>query len=575
MNRFTNTLSNLAKSAGKKLVKSLAKKLFIWLLPCMPIILAVVACILLVGLTYYSMTAQTALTGADPSEQDTEIQQQYMELVDENNVKETWLVPNESTPDNPHYPRKGTDHIGQMVDEYRKDYPLRLTWGVTHSTALYWAYSFNEAEIPDTLREEVAADQRPFFYYKPSQIITTTTDSEGNSSTSTRDIHLLVEANTIYGWYQYHYKWKTFRYGDTTVKKEVLDTTHTLAKWERLESYLKELYQVPNDPDAEFTRTAVLEAGRGFNEKKEWLDWLIENIGYSFVSSSTVPAGLIQFFREAENEFGIPWWFLAAVAFKESSFNIQAENASTGCFGLMGVSPNNWDAYAPRLGFDAGLDRENTRAQIFVGAYMLQNYGLNRINWDNNWQQSTLPALKQYGGFRTLPLGKKMLYENVDEWCKVEYAQPIWEIAENLKQETLSGIWPTPEYYNISSPFGWRKDPINSTPNELHTGMDIAAPMGSDVVSVSSGIVTSSGWANPNNHNESYGLRITVRDGIHLYVYAHLQEGSLRVKVGDIVEPGQHFANVGSTGKSTGPHLHIGIKEDGRWIDPLDILSME
>ncbi len=571
MNRLTNTLSHLAKSAGKKLVKTLAKKLFIWLLPLMPIILSVVVCILLVGLTYHSMTAQTALTGADPMEQDAEIQQQYIELANTNNIKETWLVPGESSPGNPYYPSAGNKHIGQMVDEYRKDYPLRLTWGVIHSTALYWAYSFNKAEIPDSLREKVAANQRPFFYYKPSKIITTSTDSEGKTHTSVRVICLLVEANTIYGWYQYHYKWKTFDYGDTTVRKEVLDTTHTLAKWERLESYLKELYQIPNDPDIEFTRTAVLEASKGFNEKEEWLEWLIKNTGYSFVSSSTIPAGLMEFFQEAEDEFGIPWWFLAAVAFKESSFNVQAENASTGCFGLMQVSPNNWDAYAPRLGFDSDLDRENPRAQIFVGAYMLQNYSLNRISWESDWQQSTLPALKQYGGFRTLPTGKKMFYENVDEWCTVEYAQPIWEIAKNLKQESPSGIWPTPEHYHITSPFGWRKDPVTGE-HALHTGMDIAAPMGAKIISISSGIVTSTGWANPNDHNKSYGLRITVRDGIHLYVYAHLQEGSIRVKEGDIISPGQHIANVGSTGKSTGPHLHLGVKENDRWIDPLDVL---
>jgi len=572
LNRLTNTLSHLAKSAGKKLAKTLAKKLFIWLLPLLPIILSVVVCILLVGLTYHSMTAQTALTGAEPIEKDNAIKQQYIKIANTNNKKETWLVSGESSPENPYYPSNGDERIGEMVDEYRKDFPLRLTWGVIHSTSLHWAYSFNKPDIPESLREEVAANQRPFFYYKPSKIITTSTDSEGNSHTSVRDIYLLVEANTIYGWYQYHYKWKTFHYGDTTVRKEVLDTTHTLAKWERLENYLKELYQIPNDPDIEFTRTAVLEASEGFNEQKEWLDWLIKNNGYSFVSSSTIPAGLTQFFKEAEDEFGIPWWFLAAVAFKESSFNIQAENANSGCFGLMQVSPNNWDAYAPRLGFDPDLDRENPRAQIFVGAYMLQNYGLDRVNWENNWKKPSLSALKNYGGFRELPFNKKMLYESVDEWCEAEYAQPIWDTAEQLKQEAPIGIWPAPGYYHITSPFGWRKDPVTGE-HTLHTGMDIAAPMGAKTISVSSGVVTSAGWANPNDHNESYGLRITVRDGIHLYVYAHLQEGSIRVKEGDIISPGQHIANVGSTGKSTGPHLHLGIKENGRWVNPMDILN--
>lgn len=566
INRFNHALTNLAKAAGKKVGKLLIKKLIALLLPFAPIILIVLLVTLLVGLTYYSMTSQTALTGPDPGEADREIKGYYEELVHTCNRRETWLVPGESSKDKPYYPASGSSRIEEMVDDGRKDYMRQLKWGTVHSVGLYWAYCFNKESIPDELRERIATDLRPYFYYKKSTVHVKTKTDEGTRSHS-YDIYLLVEANTIYGWYQYHYKWETKTGGNTTVTREVLDNTTTLAKWERLDNYLKQLYETEADPDIELSRTAVLEAGEGFTEEKERMEWLLKNAGYSFVSPAMIPSDLIRFFEEAEKEFGIPWWFLAAVAFKESSFNPQAENSQTGCYGLMQVSPENWNRYAPQLGFDPVSDRDNPKAQIFVGAYMLKSAGLGSVDWNGDWKEDTLRVLQYYGGYARLPVRLKALYGSVEEWCRKEYAEPIWETAEKLKGAPLSN-WPVSG--SVTSSYGWRE---LFGKREFHNGIDIGTASGTPVVSVSGGVVTSAGWDDPNDHSASYGLRITVRDGIHMYLYAHLLEGSLLVKPGDTVSPGQQIAAVGSTGRSTGPHLHFGVQENGCWINPFNILQ--
>lgn len=121
--------------------------------------------------------------------------------------------------------------------------------------------------------------------------------------------------------------------------------------------------------------------------------------------------------------------------------------------------------------------------------------------------------------------------------------------------------WPVPSSGRISSYFGWRIHPIFHT-KKLHTGLDIAAPAGVNVVAASSGTVIYSGWLG------SYGNTVMIDHGGGMVtLYAH--NSSTVVRVGQSVGTGAVIAKIGSTGNSTGPHLHFEVRKNGEYIDPL------
>lgn len=117
----------------------------------------------------------------------------------------------------------------------------------------------------------------------------------------------------------------------------------------------------------------------------------------------------------------------------------------------------------------------------------------------------------------------------------------------------------------ISSYFGSRADPFDGR-SAFHKGVDFAAPEGSQVVAVASGVVT---WS---RDRFGYGRCVEVNHGNGLVTrYAHNQK--LLVAVGDTVQKGQAIALIGSTGRSTGPHLHFEVLKAGRAIDPMSFVG--
>ncbi len=118
---------------------------------------------------------------------------------------------------------------------------------------------------------------------------------------------------------------------------------------------------------------------------------------------------------------------------------------------------------------------------------------------------------------------------------------------------------------HISSYFGERQDPFNGH-QAFHKGIDFASPAGSDVVAVAAGVVTFAG------EKAGYGNLIEVSHGNGLTTrYGHNR--ALAVGVGRMVERGDTVAFVGSTGRSTGPHVHFEVLKEGRQIDPLTFIG--
>lgn len=142
-------------------------------------------------------------------------------------------------------------------------------------------------------------------------------------------------------------------------------------------------------------------------------------------------------------------------------------------------------------------------------------------------------------------------------------------LAESGKSSNLSYnggtfAWPAPEYTRISSPYGMRMHPTLNV-EKFHNGIDMAAPNGSPILAAYDGSVVAA------DYNASMGNYIMIDHGDGLYtVYMHCS--ALYVSAGTYVTKGQNIAAVGSTGRSTGPHLHFSVRLNGNYVDPMNYL---
>ena len=170
--------------------------------------------------------------------------------------------------------------------------------------------------------------------------------------------------------------------------------------------------------------------------------------------------------------------------------------------------------------------------------------------------------------------------ENVEDIQVVEGGDEATNNAENTNQEQTTPLTPEeqeiadiknttsfikPIEGTISSPFGWRDGATGAVPKN-HTGTDIAANLGAKIKSATGGEVVLC------SEEGDYGKHIKIQIGEVSIIYAHCN--SLYVKQGDIVTQGQEIAEVGSTGNSTGPHLHFEIRLREKQIDPQKILEL-
>jgi murein DD-endopeptidase MepM/ murein hydrolase activator NlpD len=121
-------------------------------------------------------------------------------------------------------------------------------------------------------------------------------------------------------------------------------------------------------------------------------------------------------------------------------------------------------------------------------------------------------------------------------------------------------VWPTPTSYRITCGFGYRNAPTAGA-STYHKGIDIGLPTGSPIVATKAGTVAMASY----NNARGYYVVISHGDGIMSYYY---HNSKLLVSVGDKVSAGQQIAKAGSTGISTGPHLHFSITVNGTYVNP-------
>jgi murein DD-endopeptidase MepM/ murein hydrolase activator NlpD len=171
---------------------------------------------------------------------------------------------------------------------------------------------------------------------------------------------------------------------------------------------------------------------------------------------------------------------------------------------------------------------------------------------------------------------KKVILSSVEKE-KNTYQQALNEMEQNSQQlaamisqmqskgnpskvGTGTYSWPTPGYTTITSDYGMRYHPILKV-NKLHTGMDIGAPYGVSIHAADSGTVIFSGWMG------AYGQAIVIDHGNGIStLYGH--QSTLLVSKGTAVSKGQVIGKVGSTGWSTGAHLHFEVRVNGTPVNP-------
>ena len=186
----------------------------------------------------------------------------------------------------------------------------------------------------------------------------------------------------------------------------------------------------------------------------------------------------------------------------------------------------------------------------------------NAENNNENKTEETKNEEKDIGGADETKENEDKKEENKEEEKELSEQEKMELEAKKIK-ESISFI--TPIKGRISSSFGWRNPTTASVP-KYHTGLDIAAVQGTKIKSATDGkVVLASSEGDYGNH-----YQIEIDDII--IVYAHCSK--LYLKVGDTVKQGQEIAEVGSTGNSTGPHLHFEIRKGDMRIDPELILDI-
>jgi hypothetical protein len=381
---------------------------------------------------------------------------------------------------------------------------------------------------------DAAESLRPWFYYKKSAVTRCSPGGEdGEPECRTESVYLLVEAYTIRGHFRYTHEWHTETYpdGGSVTYERPLDVQVVSDGREYLLAYLERIFEIPRDEDREWLILAVEEGSIAYTEQQERLDWLVQEHGipvHAFLSGAAIPPEYRAFLSEAEELYGVPTWLLAGLIQVQSNWNPRAEG------GLTGIIPAD--------------DPHNPRAQILAGAERLAGL-LGDVDWGGDWREPVRTALESYKD------------AGIHAGLARAFAADVIDAARSYRDRSAS--WPVPGYYHISSGFGMRFHPIWKT-WRMHTGIDIPAPAGTPVVAVAGGVaevLTRTG----------YGLYVVVR-GVHAdYYYAHLSRARV-VKSGDTVFPGQVIGEVGSTGDSTGPHLHFEVRIGGQPVDPLAVL---
>lgn len=167
-----------------------------------------------------------------------------------------------------------------------------------------------------------------------------------------------------------------------------------------------------------------------------------------------------------------------------------------------------------------------------------------------------------------------------------EAQQPVSQISPDQIATSATNQWygasfPVEQFQAYTSPFGYRQAPDGGYSTEFHYGLDMAAPEGSYIRNWWTGKVVEV------SDDSNCGTSVVVESGEWTHIYCHMQghveeedkgrymvdrEGGIQIWEGQDIAAGARMGRVGMTGRTTGPHLHWGLKFDANWVDPALVL---
>jgi murein DD-endopeptidase MepM/ murein hydrolase activator NlpD len=197
-----------------------------------------------------------------------------------------------------------------------------------------------------------------------------------------------------------------------------------------------------------------------------------------------------------------------------------------------------------------------------------------------------LPRRRWRRSGRALAYGGLIVTMALGLWSVTELGlRPSPGAAVDASPVQVAAAWstasfPVENFQAYTSPFGYRNNPFGSS-QQFHYGLDLAAPMGSYIRNWWGGRVVEV------SDDSSCGTSVVVESGEWLHIYCHMQgyvtrengqrvmidrDGGVRMVQGQTVTTGDRIGRVGMTGRTTGPHLHWGLKYQNNWVDPALVL---
>lgn len=247
-----------------------------------------------------------------------------------------------------------------------------------------------------------------------------------------------------------------------------------------------------------------------------------------------IPVPLIPIYIRAENG-RVTWARLAAIHKVSTDFG-KGKAKRDDTIGSLGFPRSLWDRYQVDGDGDGEMDPDNPYDVIFSLANYFQQQP------EEEAEEAALNAL-----FLN-PEDVNRVHVQENEYRAMLVIQDNW-------------LWPLIGYTTLSSPYGMRIDPIKGG-QAFHDGIDIPAPHGTLVVAVQDATVIE-----VISSSDGYGnlIRLQHKDGVQSF-YGHLSK--IGVQEGQQILRGEVIGWVGTTGNSTGPHLHLGMVKDGQSVDP-------
>lgn len=443
-------------------------------------------------------------------------------------------------------------------DRFGRENQFNVPWGLPYAIDMY-GYATGRNPGWKIHAEEIARKLAPRFEYKESVVIIST-----KNGSQTIQVWLLTKVDSFFGITEYHYRWQTRTVGEVTITEEVVDRVDFKEDWTRFDEVVWQYAGIKRPTNHD--RIYILETGYGATLERENSDWLfrpdvdpmtlVQNPGYSpdAYRYGAIPSHLLPIFIDAAEKYGIKWYILAAIAYRESGFNpnavgpwVTVGGKMTRALGMMQFLPDTFEYYGTDVNGN-GKSPFDPEDAIYAAARMIAENG-GRVGDYHR-------ALYRY---------------NRADW----YVRDVLAIAENYRAiygEDGRGqgllAWPTERGYPITSFFGLR---TLSGEEEMHYGIDIATPVGTPLYAIADGVVVAAGPA------RGYGNWIVIQHLDFVSIYGHLYADGILVSVGQRVSKGQLIGKSGNAGRSTGPHLHFGIAlgsfpqaiQQKRYVNPL------